>query len=344
MKSERLRILVIHIGGLTETTLGLPALRALREQFAESQIHLVTSAAAADIALLGECADEILPVARLNADLLAPALAWRSLRFFRSLSDSVFDLVVEINRSRESQILLQAVRATRRITTNESSRQGFARLIGRLSEALTQRSGHKEHLAQRYLRLLEPIGVRPIEAEPRLTTARDLDQKVEKWLEKGGIRSGDLLIGIDPGAGPRINRWPFDRYVSIAQRLIHNFDARIVVIGGPREKGIAKQLSRKMPTGKSLVLQSPKLAELVSLLARLSVLVTNHSGPAHVAAAVKTPVVAVSTMNIPPDVSILSRSHMLLRGASSEMILEEEVYEATCRMIKASRADSLWSR
>jgi ADP-heptose:LPS heptosyltransferase len=343
MRTERQRILIVHIGGLTETILGLPALRALRQHFSDSQISIVTSAAAADIALLGDCADAVMPVARLNTDLLSPTLAWRSLRLAQSLRDSMFDLVIELHRSRESQLLLRSVRYAKRLGTGEPSVTGLVRLIGRVAQALAQKPAVQEHLAQRYLRLIEPLGVRPIEAEPRLRTEPQNDQKIEKWLARGGIRSGDLLIGIDPGAGARINRWPFDRYVSVAQRLIHNFDARIVVLGGPAERGIAKNLSRKLPSGKSLVLQSPKLSELVSLLARLTVLVTNHSGPAHLAASVRTPVVVASTMNVSTDVNLLSKSHIQLRGASPEMILEEELYEATCRLIKASRAEALWS-
>lgn len=344
MKSERLRVLVIHIGGLTETTLGLPAFRALRQHFQSSQISIVTSAMAAEIAQLGDCADEVFPLPRLGSDLLSPALAWRGLRVIRSLRESMFDLVIELHRSRESQMLLQMVRADRRVSVTDAGSTGLLRLIGRVAQAFAQKGDIHEHLAQRYLRVIEPLGVRPTEAEPRLTTDRDSDAKTEKWLDKGGVRSGDLLIGIHPGAGARINRWPFDRYVSIGQRLIHNLDARLVVIGGPAEKGIARQLSKKMPSGKSMVLQTPKLQELVSLLARLSVLVTNHSGPAHVASAVRTPVVIASTMNVPTEVNLLGKSHIQLRGASPEMILEDDIYDAACRLIKASRSESLWSR
>jgi ADP-heptose:LPS heptosyltransferase len=256
----------------------------------------------------------------------------------------MFDLVIELHRGRESSLVMKMVNARNRVTSDGAETTGLARLIGRISSVLAARPASPEHLAQRYLRLIEPIGVRPIEAEPRLTTDRESDIRTEKWLEKGGIRSGDLLVGVHPGAGPRINRWPLDRFTSVGRRLIHNFGARLIVIGGPSERGIARQLSKEMPARQSLVLQSPQIPELVSLLARLSVLITNHSGPAHVAAALKTPVVVASSMNVPAEVNLLSKTHIPIRGISAEMILEEDVYEAACRLIKASRSDSLWTR
>lgn len=345
MHVQPLRILVIHVGGLTETALALPALRALRQHFTGSHICIATSAPAADLARLGHCADQVLPVARMQAEILSPSLLYRSLNSVRQLRQSMFDLVIELHESAESAFLLQMVRANERITATPSSRRtGLIHSVSRIALALAGQRRPPEHLAQRYLRRLEPIGVRPVEAEPRVTTEKDADARMEKWLEKSGVSMGDLLIGIDPGAGARVNRWPMERFVSIGQRLIHNFNARLIVVGGRSERGVAKQFVKSMPAKRAVALQSPQLSDLVSVLARLTVFVTNHAGPAHVAAAIGTPVVIASSMNIPADLNLLSSTHIAVRGISADMISEEEIYQATSQMIKANRAETLWKR
>ncbi len=344
MSSQPLKILVLHVGGLTETTLGLPALRALREHFSSSHICIATSASAAELARLGRCADMILPITRLGSEMLSPSLFYRSLRSARLLRQSRFDLAIELHQSPESSLLLQLVKAGEYLTAASApSRTGLIHTIERLAAALTNKPRPSEHLAQRYLRRLEPLGVRPIETEPRLTTDRDADVRMEKWLKKNAVTFGELLVGLHPGAGARINRWPLDRFVSIGRRLIHNFNARLIVVGGPSERSLVKQLVKAMPEKRALALQAPELPDLVSILARLSVFVSNHSGPAHVAAALRTPVVVASSMNVSSDVNPLSATHVLVRRVSAEMIPEEEIYEAACRLIRINRASSLWA-
>src|SRR5262249_38130877 len=150
--------------------------------------------------------------------------------------------------------------------------------LGTVIEKVTQGLLKSEptHAAHQYLKRLEPLGVRPIESEPRLATDKLSDEQIEKLLRKQGLRTGELLICIPPGAGPRKQRWPIQRFASIGARMIHNFDARILVCAGPNESGMAKRLAammtdmmtEKMHEKKAIAIQSPKIAEFVSAAAR----------------------------------------------------------------------------
>ncbi len=351
MTSQPLNILVLHVGGLTETTLGLPALRSLREHFRSSRITIATSSAAAELVRLGECADEILPVARLRAEILSPGLFYRSFRAVQALRAATYDLAIELHRSREASFILPMVKAHKRLLVSDAGHQNrllqtvaqtVAQTVGRLAGGLGGQARQPEHLAQQFLRRLEPLGVRPIESEPRLITDKDSDARMEKWLEKNGVNFGELLVGIHPGAGATIERWPFERFTSVATRLIHNFNARVIVLGGASERGLAKRIVKTLPPKRALTLQSPGLSDFVSLLARLSVLVGNHSGPAHIAAAIRTPVVVASALLESSEVNLLSANHIPIRHTSAAMIQEEDIYEAACRLIKSNRAHSLW--
>ena len=84
------------------------------------------------------------------------------------------------------------------------------------------------HDAMAYLQKLEALGVRPTIAEPQLTTSHEADERVEKLLKRHGVEFGELLIGIHAGASKKKPRWEVDRFVRLAARMHHAFNARIV--------------------------------------------------------------------------------------------------------------------
>src|SRR5262245_62816834 len=88
MPTEPRHILIVHVAGLAETTLALPALRALRQHLPQSRITVVSSPAGADLLRLAACVDEILPVARFrNAELLDPRKFYRAAKSLRGRSE-----------------------------------------------------------------------------------------------------------------------------------------------------------------------------------------------------------------------------------------------------------------
>lgn len=194
------------------------------------------------------------------------------------------------------------------------------------------------------MKKLEALGVRPIEAEPRIATSRESDERIERLLRKHNVEFGELLVGVHPGAGYGKPRWPIERFASIAARMIHNFNARVLVFSGPNERGLAKRLAAMLPARRAIAIQSPKIADFISVAARLSLFVGNHSGPAHVAAAAGAPVVVASTFVQPSPQDLLGARVEHIRAPHITLVSEEDVYEAACRLLKTNRAEFLRTR
>jgi ADP-heptose:LPS heptosyltransferase len=338
-------LLVVHIAGMGETVMALPALRALRQQLPQTHITVASAVSSAEILKLSDCADEILTVGRLRrAEAFRPRGLYRSVGALRSASRLSFDLAVELKRNAESAVMMNFARPRQRLnagTGHQQLRSAFERLTGALRNDKTIR-----HQTQRYLELLAPLGIRPMEAFPQLTTNRLADEKIEKLFENRGLPPGSLLVGVHPGSGDVALRWSAEHFMRIAERFVHNFHARILVLGGPQEHGIARQIVSALPKNQAVAFESLKLDEFASVLARLSLLMANHSGPAHLAAALGTPVIAASINgNIPRREfsarDILGRSVTHIRGAQAEDVYEDDVYEAACQVLKTSRADFL---
>ncbi|HMV81621.1 MAG TPA: glycosyltransferase family 9 protein [Blastocatellia bacterium] len=354
MTSEPQHILVIHVAGLGQTVLALPALRSLRAHLPEAGITIASSEAAADLIRLAGCANEVLPVGRFrHAELLNPKTFFRSTKTIGELRHAHYDLAIEFKTNAEAAAVLNFAHPQRRLNTRRGRNQSLGEMIEKVTQAIaTTKPSVPLHLAQEYLKKLEPLGVRPIEAEPRLATDRQADEQIDKLLRKHKVEFGELLVGIHPGAGLIRNRWPLERFVSIGARMIHNFNARLLVFAGPQEKGLAKrivsQLAEKHAAKRAIAVQSPKIPELVSAFARLSLLIANHSGPAHIAAAVGAPVVVVSAFNPSfgkvSSMDVLGNRNEHVRASHPGLISEEAVYEAACRLLKMNRAEFLRNR
>jgi ADP-heptose:LPS heptosyltransferase len=343
--SDPQNILVIHIAGLGQTTLSLPALHSLRTHFHNSRLTVVTSAQAADLLRLTGYIDEILEVGRFKgSEFLSPLVIYRSAKTWNEMRHNAFDILIELSDNTETSMLAESVNAHRRLRGTNILGKGTEFFLRRILGNLTRRPPPLTHIAHEFLKRIEPLGVRPVDAEPKLQTDPIADEQFEKLLRKSGVGMGEIMIGIHPGAGsPRV-KWPLERFTSIASRMINNFGARVLVFAGPNERGLAGKLAAQLPAKRTIEFQSPKLSEFVSAAARLSLLVANHSGPAHVTAAVGTPVVVISTSTNPSPKDLLGTHHEHIRGSHISLISEEAVYEATCRMLKRSRAEYLRGR
>jgi heptosyltransferase-2 len=115
--------------------------------------------------------------------------------------------------------------------------------------------------------------------------------------EAGGLLCGvdgrGPLVGLNPGSAAASRRWPPGRYVELGRGLRQRLDARVVVFGGPRETNVAGAVAGAIP-GSVALAGPPGLETLMACLRRLDLLVTNDTGPMHLAAALGTPLIELA--------------------------------------------------
>ncbi|MBX6753215.1 MAG: glycosyltransferase family 9 protein [Thermorudis peleae] len=96
-------------------------------------------------------------------------------------------------------------------------------------------------------------------------------------------------IGLHPGARPPARRWPIERFATVANGLREQFHAQLVITGSSDEMALAQELASQI-RGEPLVLAGQtSLGGLAAVLASLDLFISNDTGPAHIAVAVKTP-------------------------------------------------------
>jgi heptosyltransferase-2 len=107
-----------------------------------------------------------------------------------------------------------------------------------------------------------------------------------------GLAGAGPLVGLNPGANGPARRWPIERYAELGTALREALDARVTVVGSRFETDLAERVAGGVPGGRSLAGRTD-LKGLAAVLERLDLLVTNDTGPMHVAAALGTPLIAL---------------------------------------------------
>ncbi len=199
--------------------------------------------------------------------------ARRAGEFFRRMQAEQFDLAVQMHGSgvySNPFTLLLGARYTAGFVREEDG-------AGRLDAAMCW--PEHERAARRTLLLAAFLG-----AEPQ-------GEHIEFPLSAADRRAADALlagcapplIGLHPGAREAAKLWPAARFAEAGVKLRRNTGGTLVVIGGPEEEAIGARIAAEAGPP-ALNLTGPRsLGEMGGIIARLDLLITNDSGPAHVA-------------------------------------------------------------
>lgn len=299
------RLLVYLPKWVGDVVMITPTLRALRELLPGVRVVLLMRPALAG--LLGDIGlyDE--------AHLLEPKGALGTVRLAREVRAMECGRALLLRNSFSSAWSVFLARVPERIGY---SRDGRGALLTRRVEVPRARDGRWQivSLTDYYWNLaartvLEGTGlVRSCEQSQgfvRLPAGRCMELGVsaederqgEALLEKAGVASGEgTLATLIPGANSEGKRWPAERFASLARELVDRHGFTVLVNGGPAERELASFVASEAGRGERVVALPAlggTLGSLKALLRRSRVVVSNDTGPRHMAAAVGAPLVSL---------------------------------------------------
>jgi ADP-heptose:LPS heptosyltransferase len=335
-------ILVIDFGQLGDVVLSLPALRAIREKFPHARITVAVGKPGAPIVDLSGYSDATIVVDRVALRDGSKALAvFRIGKIVKQVRRERFDFVIDLHSLSETNLLGFISGAPRRL---------YARRPGRSLDILSnfhpkppiEDTRPTKHAIDRYLDVLIPLGIKEALRVPRLVTRASDDASVEQMLLKEKADTNAPLVGLFPGAGHPGRRWPLARFTELAERLVRNDGVRIILFAGPEERELVREMKAIFPRG-TLIFDKLSIPQLASALARLSVFVSNDTGPMHIATAVGTSVVALLDRPTPNSFIPIEERHRVIYSHRITEMTTDEVYEATRELLSAGRTATLFS-
>lgn len=340
MNFDPRNILVIDFGQLGDVVLSLPALAAIRQRFPRARITVAVGKSCAAVVELSGYADATLAVDRVALrDGPKPWAVMRIIKFVKEVRRKEFDFVIDLHSLSETNLLGFFSGASHRL---------FARRPGRSLDFLSNfrptanKEDRSKHAVDRYLSVLAPLGIKDAPRVPKLRTRPADDAAVEQLLRKEKADAGVPLIGLFPGAGHPSRRWPLERFAELAGKLARETEVRIIVFAGPEERDLVKEMRAKFPKG-TVIFDKLTIPQLASALARLSVLVSNDTGPMHIATAVGASVVLLLDRRAPDSYLPVSGRHQIIYSSVIEDVTLEEVYGAARELLASGRTETLFA-
>lgn len=328
-------ILVIDFGQLGDVVLSLPALAALRKRFPTAQITALIGKAGVAVVEMSGYTDKQIVVDRVALrDGYKAVSVWRIGRLVWAVRQHKFDFVIDLHSLAETNWLGLLTGAPVRLYARRRGR-GVDWLGNFTPPPPLEPEGHTRHLVDRYLDVLQPLGVTNAPREPRLFPRPADVAIIAQLLQKEKVSSSELVIVLAPGAGHPGRRWPLENFAELAHRL-HNGGLRVVVSLGPEERELRPAIAQTFPH-KAVIFDRLTLPQLAALIERASVFVGNDTGPMHVAAAVGVPVVALFDRPTPHSFTPVGAQHQLIFRDSIKNIGVGEVHTAVLERLARQR-------
>ncbi|MGI8997899.1 MAG: lipopolysaccharide heptosyltransferase II [Pyrinomonadaceae bacterium] len=285
------RVAVRGVNWVGDAVMTVPALRDLRCLLPDAHITLVTRRWAEGIFAGADFIDDLLIVNEETGaarSLLRQVREWRARRF---------DLAVLLPNSFPPALVAALALVPLRVGYTTQHRR---RLLTHSFNVPSWRNERHEvfyyrRIASELERLLH--GTSTLEArEPqfqiRVSPARRA--AAERMLLARGVDLERPVIAICPGStNSRAKRWPAERYAALADQLIEETGANVVLIGAREELDVTKEVIQQMRHRPVVLTGDTSLAETVAVLSVADLLITNDTGPAHIAAALERPTLVI---------------------------------------------------
>ena len=269
------RILIIKPRAIGDVILATIVTRNLRLAFPDAEIDFLTEPPAREVV-------ENNPY--LNRVLLYDVKTHGPLYYIREVRGRRYDLVIDLFGNPRTALLTRMSGAALRVGYDFRGRRYAYSLR-------VQPRGDRVHNTQFNLDALEAIGV-PIVDRSLHVTIDDTDREyVSAFLAESSLQASPL-VALGTGGGWYTKRWALERFAELGDRLVARVGVTVIPVWGPGQREEAEKI-RSLMKETAFVPPPTTLRQLGALFERCAFLVSNDSGPMHLAAAVGTPVLGI---------------------------------------------------
>jgi lipopolysaccharide heptosyltransferase I len=291
-------VLVVKLSAIGDVIQTLPMVEALKRRYPRVRIDWLVEEEASDL-LFGHPAIHRVIVSRRKTwlrQLLRKGEFWGAMqeigRFLRELRSQPYDWVIDNHGILKSGLLVMLSRGKRKIgykALKGISEEGSYLFTNERYQSLSI----ERHALERYLDLASQMGVPVEEATLEYPLSRDLLLNAESLLRQEGFFSRPLVV-IHPMAKWETKQWPPENFSRLISALAKG-KSSVVVTGGPQDVEPVKEILSRVEEPAAVLNLAGKtgLKELAGIFALADLVITPDTGPMHIAAAVKAPLIAL---------------------------------------------------
>ncbi len=291
-------VLVVRLDNLGDVLLATPAIHALRRALPTSRITLLASPAGAQVAGLNPDLDDVIAYRApwMDPDRLLPRDPAREASTIALLRRRGFDAAIIFTSYHESSLPAAYLCYLANIPLRHAAS------IDGPGSLLTSRHRHPDrpmHEVERGLDLVRGLGIEPAGTDLVLHPRAEDCQAMHELIQS--LRtSGRPVVAIHPGCTCPSRAYPPELFAEVADAVQERLGARVVWTGSADEQKLVSQIQTRMRRRSLSLAGQTSLSQLAALLAECDVAISSNTGPMHVAAAMKTPVVTLFALTNPP--------------------------------------------
>lgn len=292
-------ILIVKLSAIGDVIQTLPMVEALKRQFPRARIDWVVEEDASNLLLSHPRVDRVIISRRKSwvKRVLKPGEFWKTLgevsRFVRDLRSQHYDWVIDNHGIFKSGLLMLLSRGRRKI--------GFQASAG-IAEEGSYFFTHERykplsierHALERYLDLVSQMGVQIGPTSLHFPVPPDSLKQAEALLRQKGFGSRPLVV-LHPVAKWETKQWPAENFARLISALAQE-KATVVITGSPQDEGPVREILHQAGGESIKVLNlvgKTNLMELAGIFSLSDLVLSPDTGPMHLAAAVKAPLIAL---------------------------------------------------
>jgi lipopolysaccharide heptosyltransferase II len=267
------RILVVSTTAMGDTLWATPVLANLRLHFPKAQITVLASPTGQQILENNPQIDQII--------LLKNPLSLHLFSLLKTLKREAFDAALILHSSQRLVLPLCSLSGIPRIIGTKGINKGLDDLF---TDPVDMES---EHEIERRLKIMGRLHVPAI-----IHTLSYYVHASERAAAHQYLGDQDKpLIAIHPGSREPFRRWPSNYFAQVGRALEEKFGCEIFLTGDSSETKLLKKIKETLPRAR--IVSSPSIRFLGALLERMDLVLSNDTGPFHLACALNRPAVGL---------------------------------------------------
>lgn len=262
------KILIIRIDRVGDMIISTPAIRAVRNNYPDAEIHLLASIDNKDLII--------------NNPNINKVLVYKN--------DSIennYDMAIALNPGYIPNYL--TFKSGAKIKLGYTGQGGNIFLTHSIKD---DRAENVRHEIDFGLELVALAGCETDNKETEVSITEEAEIYANNFFLQHNLNTTDLIIAVHPGASQEYIRWSKEGFAKTADVLMAKYNAKVLILGSKSENQLLNDILSLMKA-KPIIINNLSLSQVVSVIKRCNIFLGNCSGPMHIAAALKIPVVVI---------------------------------------------------
>jgi lipopolysaccharide heptosyltransferase II len=294
------RVLLVRLDNLGDVLVTTPAMHAVRQSLPDAELTLLASPVGAQVGRLNPDLDNVIVYDAPWMDPWSqlPQQPEREQALIAQIAERRFDGAIIFTSYHQSALPAAYLCYLAAIPLRAAAS------IDGPGSLLTTRHKHPErmmHEVERGLDLVGALGMTTDETDLVLAVPDAARDELSSMLATRAVDPQKPLVVIHPGCSMPARTYPWEMYADVADELIEQLDVSVVLTGAEAERELVERVQARMTRHAVAVAGDLSFPAFCGLIETADLTITNNTGPMHISATLKTPVIALFALTNPPE-------------------------------------------